>query len=190
MLDSQVLEIIVAAMVAGVVLFRLYTVLGRRTGHEPDHNLGAVKSAGALAAPAVPADPLQRGLTDIALADRAFDKIHFLAGARTAYELIQKSFAAGDRPALRPLLSDEVYAAFDATITARDAPSETLAGITDARIVEAGLHGNTAEVTVAIRAQFLKDNVQRDVGDVWTFARKTGASDPNWVLIATSGDPS
>ena len=33
--DSQLIEILIAAMVAGVVLFRLYTVLGRRTGHEP-----------------------------------------------------------------------------------------------------------------------------------------------------------
>ena len=191
MLDSQVLEIIVAAMVAGVVLFRLYTVLGRRTGHEPAASPAALQPAGALASSPAPADPLQRGLMDIALADRSFDKIHFLSGARTAYEIIQKSFAAGDRLALRPLLSDDVYAAFEGVITARSGPAEeTLAGITDARIVDASLHGDIAEVTVAFRAQFLKGDIQRDVGDVWTFARKPGASDPNWALIATSGDPS
>src|SRR5476651_122714 len=107
MLDSQVLEIIVAAMVAGVVLFRLYTVLGRRTGHEPAPSPAALKPAGALASSPAPADPLQRGLMDIALADRSFDKAHFLSGARTAYEIIQKSFAGSDRLALRPLLSDD-----------------------------------------------------------------------------------
>ena len=32
--DSQLLGILLIAMVAGVILFRLYTVLGRRTGNE------------------------------------------------------------------------------------------------------------------------------------------------------------
>jgi len=31
--DTQLLAIFVLAMIAGVILFRLYTVLGRRTGH-------------------------------------------------------------------------------------------------------------------------------------------------------------
>ena len=30
--DSQLFEILLAAVVAGIVLFRLYMVLGRRTG--------------------------------------------------------------------------------------------------------------------------------------------------------------
>src|SRR5215813_6772085 len=33
--DSQTLGLLIAAMVAGVICFRLYTVLGRKTGHEP-----------------------------------------------------------------------------------------------------------------------------------------------------------
>jgi predicted lipid-binding transport protein (Tim44 family) len=190
---AQMLEIAIPAMIAAVLLFRLYTVLGRRTGNEPTANSGrlsAPAAGGALAAAAAPSDPLARGLMDIALADRSFDKTRFLAGARTAYERIQKAYASGDRPALRPLLSDEVFAAFDSAISARAgaAPEETLAGITDARITEAALHGDSAEVTVAFRAQFLKGEVQRDVGDVWSFARRVSASDPNWALVATSGD--
>jgi predicted lipid-binding transport protein (Tim44 family) len=128
---------------------------------------------------------------DVQLADRSFDKAHFLKGARTAYEMIQNAFAKGDRGALRPLLSEDVFAAFDGAITARgSAPAEKLGGITDARIAGAGLEGNTAEVTVAFRAQFVDkdDKGQRDVSDLWTFARQVGASDPNWTLVATSGE--
>lgn len=192
--DSQTLGLIVAAMVAAVLLFRLYTVLGRRTGHEPQppQPRPAVPAPEPRPLPA-PADPLARGLMDIQLADRNFDKARFLKGARTAYELIQKAFAAGDRTALKPLLSEEVFAAFEGAIAARkDAPSETLAGVTDARIVAAGLHGDTAEVSVGFRAQFAKPapapDPQRDINDVWTFARRVGAGDPNWVLVATSGE--
>ena len=194
--DTQTLGLIIAATVAAVLLFRLYSVLGRRTGHEPP----PPETRGALAAPdrqtaaPAPGDPLARGLMEVQLADRNFDKVHFLKGARTAYELVQKAFAAGDREALRPLLSPDVFHAFDGAITARSGPSaESLGGITDARITGAELHGDSAEVTVAFRAQFVGapasgSQAQRDVSDVWTFARRIGASDPNWTLIATSGE--
>jgi predicted lipid-binding transport protein (Tim44 family) len=188
--DTQTLGLIIAASVAAVLLFRLYTVLGRRTGHEPPPPEARSPLAAPdrpVAAPAV-SDP---GLMEVQLADRSFDKAHFLKGARTAYEMIQKAFAAGDRTALRPLLSDEVYAAFDSAIAGRTGPAaESLGGITDARIVGAELDGKDAEVTVAFRAQFIGsgEQAQRDVSDVWTFARRIGAGDPNWTLIATSGE--
>jgi predicted lipid-binding transport protein (Tim44 family) len=199
MADAQLIEILIAAMVAGVVLFRLYTILGRRTGHEPQQRDPTANSpaAAALRPPPAdrPAEPQARSLFDIQLADPSFETGHFLSGAKTAYELILKSFATGDRASLKPLLSDEVYKAFDADITARNGapPAETLAGLTDARIAEAALAGQTAEITVSFRAQFAhgtpsaSDYVQRDVTDVWTFARQIGAASPTWILVATSG---
>ena len=189
--DTQTLGLIIAATVAAVLLFRLYTVLGRRTGHEPSPQDARSGTAApdARAALVAPSDPLARGLMDIQLADRSFDKAHFLKGARAAYETILKAFAAGDRSALRPLLSDDVFAAFDSDITARSGPlPESLAAVTDARITAAELHGKVAELTVAFRAQFAKGDSQRDVNDVWTFSRPLGASDPNWTLVATSGE--
>src|SRR6201985_3236172 len=95
-----------------------------------------------------PGEPQARSLFDIQLADPSFETGHFLSGARTAYEIILKAFASGDRASLKPLLSDEVYKAFDSEIAARGAApaQETLAGLTDARIVEAALAGQTAEI--------------------------------------------
>jgi len=188
--DTQTLGLIIAATVAAVLLFRLYAVLGRRTGHEPQPGPRPQPQGGQLrAVAALPADPVARGVMDIQLADRNFDQNQFLKGARTAYDMIQKAFANGDRLALRPLLSEDVFAAFEQAIAARNGPpAENLAGITDAHIVAAGLHDDTAEVTVAFRAQFVKGEAQRDVGDIWTFARKVGAADPNWTLVATSGE--
>jgi len=168
--DSQTLGLIIAATVAAVLAFRLYTVLGRRTGHEPSPpETRPAPAAPELRAAPIPSNPLDRGLMDIQLADRKFDKAHFLQGARAAYEMIQKAFAAGDRLALRP-------------------PASTLAGITDARITAAGLHDDTAEITVGFRSQFAAGNAQHDVSDNWTFARRVGAADPNWLLVATSGE--
>jgi predicted lipid-binding transport protein (Tim44 family) len=197
--DAQLIEILIAAMVAGVILFRLYTVLGRRTGHEPQSQdrINPVSSGANLRAlPADrPSEPQARSLFDIQLADPSFETGHFLKGARSAYEIILKAFAGGDRASLKPLLSDEVYKAFDVEIAKRGstAAAETLAGITDAQIVHATLENQTAEITVSFRAQFAHgtpssgDYVQRDVTDVWTFARQIGASSPTWTLVATTG---
>ena len=221
--DPQFLGIFLIALVAGIILFRLYSVLGRRTGHEPPpqerYRMGGTAPADApptvTALPAStrpeqpvaarPTDPVARGLLDIKLADRTFEPDHFVQGARSAYETIVTAFARGDRTALKPLLSDEVYAAFDQVITARTGRGEavdfTFVGFKDAKVVHALLKGRTAEVTVAFGAQFISatkdkagaviegdDKTVRDVTDVWTYARDTRARDPNWTLIATSGD--
>lgn len=195
---SQLIAILIAAMVACVLLFRLYTVLGRRTGHEPqpDNNrkaatppLREAPSAASLEPPP-PESLAARSLMDIELADPKFDRAHFIKGARTAYELIQKAFADADRPALRPLLSDEVYAAFERDISARAAPPARLVSIGDARIVGAELSGKLAELTVAFRASFAGgDGATREVADHWSFAHTIGTGDPNWTLVATAGDP-
>ena len=189
--DTQLIEILVAAMVAGIVLFKLYTILGRRTGHEPQpqDRIAPPQASSALRSAAAPAEPQARSLFDIQLADPSFETGRFLSGARTAYEMILKAFAVGDRASLKPLLSDEVYKAFDSDIAARNGgpAAETLAGLTDARIVEATMVGKTAEITVSFRAQFAQGDIQRDVTDVWTFARQIGSSSPTWMLVATSG---
>lgn len=181
--DSQTLGLFVAAMVAGVICFRLYTVLGRRTGEEPEP-----RPRPAPLAPAVPAAPepipTSGGLLDIQLADRTFDTPKFLAGARDAYGQIVNAFQAADRSVLHNLLSPEVYEAFDTGITQRTTAPPRLVKLTDARIVGSCLHGRIAQITVAFVAEF--ENGQ--VTDVWTFERNLDNVDPNWTLIATSGD--
>ena len=188
--DTQLLEIFVIAMIAGVILFRLYTVLGRRTGHEPPPpQPGRLPGSDALAPPP-PAEaarePGGHGLLDIQLADRNFDTQHFLQGARTAYEMIVTAFQKGDRTALKPLLSDEVFAAFDGAIAARGAEvPAAFTSLKDARIVGASLSGRLAEITVAFTAAFSDG---KDVTDVWTFTRRVSDENPNWILTATSGE--
>ena len=124
------------------------------------------------------------GLLDIQLADRDFDTPKFLSGARQAYAQIVTAFASADRPALRSLLSPDVYEAFDAGITARTVPAASFVKLNDARIVSSALRARVAEITVAFTAEFSTGTVT----DVWTFERNLDNADPNWTLIATSGD--
>ena len=216
-MNAQLLEILFFAMVAGLIGFRLYSVLGRRTGQErpPQENVNAryttdnvVKlpdRAPPREAVSTPADPLQRALLDIKLADKSFEEEHFLSGAKSAFEMIVTAYAAGDRATLKPLLSDEVFSAFDSGIRARESAKQkttfTFVGFKDAKITHAAMKGRTAEVTATFNAQYISattdangtvvegdSKIVKDVTDVWTFARDTRASDPNWHLVATSGD--
>jgi len=184
--DSQTLGLLIAATVAGVIAIRLYFVLGRRTGNEPQPQAPAQPSP--LAPPPPPAVPVPaaggNAILEIQLADRDFDTAKFLDGAREAYSQIITAFVKGDREALRPLLSPDVFSAFDGAITARSEAPAAFVTLNDARIVDAALHGRQADITVAFGAQFASGPVT----DVWTFSRNLDSSDPNWTLVATSGD--
>lgn len=157
--------------------------------------------------PPRPADAAARGsvaagVAEIRRADREFDPEDFLRGARGAFEIIVSAFAAGDKQRLRPLLSDEVFTGFAAAIDERRSAGEVLeshiVGITGVDIVEATVNGPTARVTVKLVSQQI-NVVRRSDGsvvdgnpeqpnektDLWTFARDTRSSDPNWALVAT-----
>jgi predicted lipid-binding transport protein (Tim44 family) len=217
-------DIILFAMVAAFLVLRLRSVLGRRTGNErrPDQSLFRRPQApgepvgdkvvsfgnrGAAAPPPIvtntPADAVAAGLERIQGADPSFDPAGFLEGARIAFETIVGAFAAGDKAQLRPLLADEVYKPFAAAIDERVAAGETLetriVQLKAEDIVEAGLSGRTARVTV----RFVTDQINMlrahdgsivdgdpnspvEKTDFWSFARDTRSPDPNWVLVATA----
>ena len=149
-------------------------------------------------------DSVRKGLEAIARRDSMFDPDEFLEGARMAYEMIVTAFADGDRATLQNLLSTEVYDSFAGVLDEREARGErveaSFVGIEDAKIVDAGLDGGEAQVTVSFVSQMV--SVTRDakgqvvegdeqevaeVTDVWTFARPVPSDDPNWKLIATDG---
>jgi len=219
MANTQLLVIVAVAMIAGVILFRLYTVLGRRTGNERerlsrlDRGTGeAPDSVVALpdrnrardAVATRPLDDVEQALMDIKLADRTFETEHFVNGAKKAHELIVTAYARGDRETLRPLLNDEVFDAFEHGMKDRESRGETvkftLVGYKDVKISHASLKGRLAEITVSFGVQFISATSKadgtvvegdlsavRDVTDIWTFSRDLRGSDPNWMLVATSG---
>jgi predicted lipid-binding transport protein (Tim44 family) len=142
------------------------------------------------------------GLRAVATADRTFKADTFIAGAKSAYEMIVTAFAEGDRGTLKQLLSKEVYDGFVQAITDREARGETMefkfVGIDKADITGAALKGPTAQVTVRFMSKLVSATHDKagavidgdpthvgDVTDIWTFAREVAARDPNWKLVAT-----
>jgi predicted lipid-binding transport protein (Tim44 family) len=194
-LDQGLLEIVILAFVAGFVLFRLYTTLGKRTGAErpvqPAPAQGELPREQANLAqgtpPAAPG-PAGEGVMSIIRADPSFDIEQFLVGARAAYEVIVGAYAKGDRDALRRLLTPRVFESYAAAIAKREAQSETEAGpelvrLRSAELADASLQGDTARVTVKFEAELAEGaHGVRDARERWSFERNVRASDPNWLL--------
>jgi len=166
-----VTEIVLLAMVALFVGLRLYSVLGRRSGHEQQPVTRAAEAAPAVEPAPVSADsPAGRaeasglvyeetaasGIRAIVAADPSFDVARFLEGAQAAYRMVLEAFWSGDREELRHLVGEEVLGSFEAAITAREAAGEKLDNrlvrIDRAVIEDALLAGKVASVSVRFDA--------------------------------------
>jgi len=201
MRNPDVLELIIFAGLAAIVLYQLYAVLGRRVGRQPEDSPAVPTTAAALErAPDQPVAGSDEGVSLTGLAavkakDPSFDVSRFLGGAKSAYEMIVKAFAAGDRAQLRSLLAPSVMAGFDTAIAAREAESRTetveflhspRADLEKAEVVGADL----ARVTVRFLAEFRSrtkgpegEGVEdRRTAELWTFERHLKSRDPNWLL--------
>ncbi|WP_332655770.1 TIM44-related membrane protein TimA [Brevundimonas sp.] len=199
-------QIVIFAVIAAIVLFQLYNVLGKKVGRQPEEDARAQPPAPAPAAEGAAGRP--SALDAVTLAsiaglkarDPNFDPVRFLEGARQAHETIVRAYASGDRETLKPLLTPHVMASFEAGIAAREARGET----EEAEFLHparADLETATAEENRAIaKVRFLaelrnrvksadpaaEEQVEeRRVAEVWTFERTLGASDPNWLLART-----
>ncbi len=208
-------DLILLAMIAGFLILRLRSILGRRTGFEgapPAVARGAAPGPvieGRAEPPAASTRPLPdpesalgHRLAEMRKIDRRFDPGQFLAGAEAAFRIIVEAFARGDRARLRPLLSDDTFAAFDRAMAAREAAGDTATAeirvITEAAIESAELAGTRATITV----RFLSEQINRVTGadgqvkpgtealldhaDLWSFQRDLAGQDTAWHLAAAA----
>lgn len=192
--QSQWIILLVAAGAAVIVLTRLFMVLGRKSGTEtPATGIYTERRMPPIPVAANPAATDAPGLAELQMADRSFDAAKFLDGARTAYGLIVGAFEKGDREALKPLVSPEVLEGFAAAIAERGtAPNRfRFASIRQTEIEHAAVSNGVMEITVRFTALF--ETVEgvgapHEVVDRWTFSRPAKSADPNWTLVATSGE--
>lgn len=189
--------IILLALVAAFLGLRLYSVLGKRTGHEqepvarqPLEGTAPIIRQPMLGGDSSPALPqsdtssidlaAQSGLRAIVNADRQFDAALFVEGAKSAYRLVLEAFWNDDREALRFLCDDDVYESFVEAIEARIAKGEVLANrlvrIEGARIIDASFDHPMARVTVRFDADIaalIKDAEGNVIGGSMTDAVET-----------------
>ena len=189
--------IILLALVAAFLGLRLYSVLGKRTGHEQepvarqplDGTPPVIRQPmlGGDSSPALPQGDAslidlaaQSGLRSIINADRQVDAGLFVEGAKSAYRLVLEAYWKGDREALRFLCDDDVYDSFIGAINSREANGEVLENrlvrIEEARIVDASYDLPMARVTVRFDADIsalVKDAEGNVIGGSMTDAVET-----------------
>lgn len=207
--------IVLLAMAASFLALRLYSVLGRRTGHEqPLVRAADAASAGLprvtetvaelrVQAPKPIEGGAEGGLRAIVAAEPGFDVGRFVEGAQAAYRMTLEAFWKGDEAALADLVSADVLTAFGAAISARRKAGETLdnrlVSIERATIVEASVgeakaarivvrfDADIAAVTRNAEGQVTAGSMTDavEIHDLWTFGRTLRSSDPNWKLCDT-----
>ncbi len=176
------IDIVIFAMIAGFLVYRLRGVLGRRHGEErrrpnpfgqrpaargaadargSNDNIVTLPDRGRPPAADDQESPrsLAASLDAIKTADPSFDEKHFLEGATAAFRMVVEAFARGDADTLRPLLDDDVFDDFSTAIRQRERDGESLETrverIQDATVLEAEIKGRKAQITV----KFISDQV-------------------------------
>lgn len=206
------MEILFFAVVAALVLGRLYQVLGQKRGAEPPPNRGAHlrtvvdnvtpmdkpdadADAGEAEAAGIPSPvkaaydgPGAAGVAAIASADRSFDPDAFIEGARQAYAMIVTAYGAGDEGALKPLVDQDVFDVYKTAMEQRrieNAAKIDVVRLSEAKIVEAELDGKIARIDVAFSADLAEGKEGlRAVDEIWTFERAIDSRSPIWLLGA------
>jgi predicted lipid-binding transport protein (Tim44 family) len=199
--DAPSWVIIALAVGAAVVLFMLYSVLGKRVGRQPGDDPQPQPQRSSQAheradpGPRLDIGETVQGAAAIRARDPEFDPHDFLEGARTAYATIVRAFADGDRAALQPLLAPAVMTSFETAMAEREAQdrSQSVEFLHPPRadLDELDLDGDVARA----RVRFLGELRRRSKGpegeavddhrtaEIWTFERRVGALDPNWLLV-------
>jgi predicted lipid-binding transport protein (Tim44 family) len=179
---------LVLLAIAAIVAWRLWGMLGTRTGLEkPPFVLRPTPESQPASDKAKPIEgdilePENRapvwqghaksgseqaaGLEAIAEHSPGFTATSFVWGAKSAYEMVLEAYAKGDKPTLKPLLSKEIMESFAAAMDARKADGQSMTfqfvGVKSADIKRAELTGNRAQIDVAFAAEMISATLDKN----------------------------
>jgi len=187
------LDIILLGMIAGFIILRLRSILGRKTGHE-----SKVYPSFAQKKFSMPQKDTKLDEQNLDVLEGK-DKKEFLRGAEIAYESILTSFSNGDLIKLKALLSANMFSNFSDAIKARNREnikSEfTFIGVKESSVekyekIKDNLFATVKFVAEVISVKRDKDNKVIEgnpdkikfVSDSWKFTKNINNKSPNWYL--------
>ena len=193
------IDIILLAMIAGFIILRLRSILGKKTGHEEKIYSGYsdkfqdFKKQKTQSPPTILKDKLE-----------GENKRQFLKGAELAYETIITAFAKGDQKKLKSLLTSDMASNFEEAIKQRQSnniKSElTFIGIKETNLEKFERVKNNFFATVKFVSEIISVKRDKDnkiiegnpdkikiVTDHWKFTKTTISQNPNWYLSEIVG---
>lgn len=209
MFSGPYVDILIFAILAVFLIFRLRSVLGRRDGFDEkpqdrDSTAGFQKR-----------EPISddqnlssgEGVEAIVKADPYFSQQSFMQGAENAYRMILDNFARGDMDQLKPLLGYDMASSFSDAIRDRRKAGEelsiTLVEISRVDLLRAWVSEGVASIVVeyhSTQIRVLRDEAGNILDgeseepetfvDQWTFERDVTTDNPNWLLTETQASQS
>mgnify|MGYP001382070445 CR=1 FL=1 len=187
------LDIILLGMIAGFIILRLRSILGRKTGHESKVYPGFAEKEFSI--PKNETNPVKQNLDIL----EGKDKKDFLRGAEIAYESVLTAFASGDLIKLKNLLSANMFTNFSDAIKSRNKEgikSEfTFIGVKESSVeryekIKDNLFATVKFVAEVISVKKDKENKIIEgnpdkikfVTDSWKFTKNINNKSPNWYL--------
>ena len=192
------IDIVLLAIVAGIIILRLRNVLGKGAEDGPVRT----KKSVVVDAQFEDVNPSRSG-ENINL--KEFKEETFLKGAQAAYEMIVNAFAAADKKTLKELTSPEVYKSFVGVLDERKNKKYvnqfTFIGIKKTKIENV----DKKDSFYTVKTRFVSEIIScikdannniiegspeeiQTVNDVWSFSRDLNSDDPTWSLTEIAQD--
>ena len=192
------IDIILLAVMAGFILLRLRSTLGKGADNMPmkarftqtQSNEEFVKSG---------------KVQDVKTDPTKFDEKEFSKGAEAAYEMIINAFAQGDKKLLKSLLTKDLFKSFEGILkerTDKKITSEmTFIGIKETKILDINSQGTFYKVKTKFisevvnclkneKGEVIEGDPQQTkiVTDVWVFEKDLKNNNPTWYLTELSSE--
>ena len=203
------LDILIFAIIAVFLIFRLKNILGTKTGFE-DSNFNKNKTENNIAnvvsidtkKTTQSNDIENKKMLKIKEIDKTYDHIQFIEGSQIFFKMVLDAFVEGNLDKVKEFIKPSVLKNFNSVIKERNKESETLIinlkSINKTEIFSSEINKTVLRISVLfesfqIKALKDKDNNLIDgdlnkeilVKDIWVFERKINYSNPNWTLIET-----
>ena len=148
--------------------------------------------------------PAAVALSAMKKAEPGFSVGTFLQGARGAYEMILMAFDKGELASIKAFLAPDVFETFSEAVAQRERDGlrieSTFIGLREMVLHEATFDTASRDADISVRFLGETTSLVRNAAgevvegsptavkkqrDIWTFSRRMGADDPNWLLSAT-----
>lgn len=203
MVDGFSIVDIIFLLLALFIGYKMYSMLGVKTGHEKKHDFKEKFGFGPKSkeSKSIENAPLITGLKKISTADRLFNAEHFLDAVQRIFETVVKGFLSGDRSQFKGIISEEIQETLEQEIAARESLNHSadlnFFRLVSAEILESTFENHIARVTVEFVSEqvlLIHDkegklvegdpNAIDKVTDIWTFEKDTKSKPSKWILVS------
>ncbi len=189
--DLQFFDIIIFAAIAAFIIYRLRSVLGKRTGYQKEKSeYKKIKKEERKEEKPIPSLlDNQIKLQNVYEKVSGFDHKSFLEGAKKAFEIIITAYNNGDKKTLKNLVSKDVYEAFGKAIDNNtNNPSSQFYSLIIDKVSNAKVENNTITISIDFISEQMLNNDEGKIvknKDNWTFEKPVNSSSPIWILTQT-----